>query len=231
MHDNILNGFRSAMVFQTYRFFDTKNHWGGVTGTNGYDVNATDGPMGGSLYDSGTATGPNGSTVLIDSTKTWSSAQWATDGFAYVITNTSRTVNPSFITSVTGTHQINFATGSVSKPRIPMLFFNRGDHYEIRKVLKALDQPGQGKGDLKSGTNYLPPVPPNTVLEPCYSWNNWTSSDRTTQLDFKNVTPTLKSGRDYVNRAAKPGYTPFTYPHPLTRKNVGSPACASANDR
>ena len=220
MHDNVMNGYERGMAFQTYRFFDLKQHWGVVTGVNGYDVNATDGPLGGSLYATGTHTGPDNSTVLIDSTKTWSCAQWTTDGFAYVITNTSRTVNPSYIASVTGTHQIDFAIGSVSAPRIPMLFFNTGDHYEIRKVLKALDQPGQGKGDRKSGTDYLPALPPNTNSEPCYSWNNWTSLAHSAPLDFNNLTPTLKSGRDYFNRTVKPGYKPYVYPHPLTGKSA-----------
>ena len=216
MHDNILSGYSSGMSFQDYRFTDIKQYWGGVSGVNGYDVNATDGPLGGSLYASGTHTGGNNSTVLIDSTKSWSSAQWATDGFAYVIDNTSRNINPSFMTSVTASHQINFSPQGVSAPLLPGLFFNTGDHYEIRKVLKALDQPGQGKGSLKSGTNYLPDVPPNTVTEPCYSWNNWTSATHTTQLDFNNLIPTVKLGRDYFDRTAKPGYIPYTYPHPLT---------------
>lgn len=229
IHDNVMNGYERGMAFQTYRFFDLKQHWGVVTGVNGYDVNATDGPLGGSLYATGTHTGPGSSGVLVDSTKTWSSTQWKTDGFAYVISNTSRIANPSYITSVTGTHQMDFAIGSVSAPRIPMLFFNTGDHYEIRKVLKALDQPGQGKGDLKSGTDYLPALPPNTTSEPCYSWNNWTSSAHTVQLDFNNLTPTLKSGRDYFNRTAKPGYKPYVYPHPLTRKSAIPPRSPGAS--
>lgn len=217
MHDNVLNDFTSGMAFQVYRFTDIKQYWGGVRGNTGYDVNATDGPLGGSLYATGTHTGGNNATALIDSTKSWSSTQWASDGFAYVINNTSRNINPSFIASVTAPHQINFSPQGVSAPLLPGLFFNTGDHYEIRKVLKALDQPGQGKGSLKSGTNYLPAVPPNTVTEPCYSWNNWTSATHTAQLDFNNLIPTMKLGRDYFNRTAKPGYIPYTYPHPLTR--------------
>jgi hypothetical protein len=228
MHDNVLNGYTSGMSFQTYRFFDTKNHWGGVTGTNGYDVNATDGPLGGSLYDKGTHTGPNNSTVLIDSTKNWTSGQWAADGFAYVITNTSRTLNPSYVASVGSTHQINFYVSTLANT-LPPLTFNSGDSYEIRKVLKALDQPGQGKGDLKSGFDYLPAVPPNTVLEPCYSWNNWTNPAHSGQLDFNSLTPTMTLGRDYFNRTVKPGYTPYTYPHPLTVDGGGTPPGAPSD--
>ncbi len=71
--------------------------------------------------------------------------------------------------------------------------------------------------------------------EPAYTWNN----NRTmtiTLTDYppgqSNSCPTtpildsashyLVSGRDYFNGTAKPGYTPYTYPHPLTLGSSGS---------
>jgi hypothetical protein len=92
-------------------------------------------------------------------------------------------------------------------------------------VLVALDQIGQGKGDLKSGTDYTPAVFPNTVLEPAYSWNNWTGSTQTAQLDFHSKQSSImREGRDFYNRTPKPGYTPYTYPHPLVTDVSGPPA-------
>jgi hypothetical protein len=70
----------------------------------------------------------------------------------------------------------------------------------------ALWQIGRGKNT----TN-----PPNTgsdqALDPVYCWNNV----------FKNgpvsLSPTyIQDGRDFYSNTMKPGYTPYTYPHPLT---------------
>ena len=59
--------------------------------------------------------------------------------------------------------------------------------------------------------------------EPIYIWNN----SRTQTLNLLDSTPSActnndliayyaVSGRDYFNGTAKPSYTPYTYPHPLT---------------
>lgn len=98
--------------------------------------------------------------------------------------------------------------------------WNRGDIYEIRKVLVALDQPGRGKGDLVTGEK---PVNcktgratwPHQALEPVYSWNNTNNSSNINIGSYGE--PTLKEGRDYYNNTPMPGYTPYVYPHPLTR--------------
>lgn len=66
------------------------------------------------------------------------------------------------------------------------------------------DQPGTGGGAWKY-----------QILEPWYAWNNGAYA-------FVNnsacPSPQVKSGRDYFNNGAtpKPGYTAYTYPHPLT---------------
>jgi hypothetical protein len=54
------------------------------------------------------------------------------------------------------------------------------------------------------------------ATEPCYSWNNVDANNN--QVDFKQGTggSPVTEGRDYFNRTAMPGYTPYTYPHPLT---------------
>jgi hypothetical protein len=58
----------------------------------------------------------------------------------------------------------------------------------------------------------------NQVLEPAYEWNNITDS---ADMDFvasdEGLNPQhIKEGRDFYNDTERPGYTPFTYPHPLT---------------
>jgi hypothetical protein len=75
-----------------------------------------------------------------------------------------------------------------------------------------LDQPGRALGSLISGN---PPVRPggwnNQVTEPCYSWNNTTGNG---QVNF-SAGPGVRANVHYFNNAAKPGYTPYVYPHPL----------------
>jgi hypothetical protein len=101
--------------------------------------------------------------------------------------------------------------------------FNAGDTYEIWKVSQALDQPGMGKSDLLSGLGdwdsgvglTTPYADPHQVNEPCYSWNN--TSDTGDPRNLFADQPCIKEGRDFFNEIPKPGYTPYAYPHPLTR--------------
>jgi len=70
------------------------------------------------------------------------------------------------------------------------------------------DQPGTGGGAWR-----------NQILEPWYAWNNGI-------YEFVNnsacPSPQVKSGRDYFNNGGtpKPGYTAYTYPHPLTERLI-----------
>ena len=58
------------------------------------------------------------------------------------------------------------------------------------------------------GTNW-----PRQVSEPLYIWG-YTLNGTVTggESDYPNI----QSGRDFINGTVKPGYTPYTYPHPLT---------------
>lgn len=69
----------------------------------------------------------------------------------------------------------------------------------------CLDCPGRGQ-DSGIGTTQ--------ALEPVYSWNNTlngVSKDAFAQYPTHTILNT-----DYYNGVQKPGYTPYTYPHPLT---------------
>jgi hypothetical protein len=60
------------------------------------------------------------------------------------------------------------------------------------------------------------------ALEPLYEWNNtYNGADVDIILDppFNNLpimAEHLKKNRDYYNNTQRPGYKPYTYPHPLT---------------
>jgi len=85
----------------------------------------------------------------------------------------------------------------------------------------CLDQPGRGAGDLLTG-GVMNPVNtargnvaawPRQPLEPIYAWGNLLNGVPT---NMKSAQPGyLAEGRDFFN-TVKPGYTPYTYPHPLT---------------
>lgn len=225
MHDNIMNNYAQGLLLRDYRLFISKPRWGGATGTNPYDKNATDGALGGSLCETGTHSGVANAGALTDSSKHWKTDQWKTTGspnlgYVYIMTNTTvanpSSPSPASILSNTET-TVAFANHVAAVQKIPPLRFNRGDHYEIRKVLIAIDQPGQGKSDLMFGLPATPKAWPHSGLEPCYSWNNWTSTSKHAQVDMVAFGQgMIKEGRDYFNRTPKPGYKPYVYPHPLT---------------
>ena len=86
----------------------------------------------------------------------------------------------------------------------------------------CLDQPGRGVGDLmRSGSDPQPHSWPYQALSPVYIWGN---------TGFENGEGGATSTRVQENRdfylSAKPGYSAYTYPHPLTvtlnsPRNVG----------
>ena len=222
-HDNTHDGsspspFRSAGL-QVYRQFEASQTWGGATGDNPWDVNVTESdgthvdghpPY---LFDNGIVTSGSCS-ALTDSTKSWTTNQWlnyavkrvSDMGISGIVSNTGNSVNVSCQTVYGGS-----------------AVWQVGDDYQIHRVLIVLDQPGRGAGDLITGDTPINSTTgtaawPNQALEPCYAWNDiYTPSS--TRLD---VLPTnivssdvLQSGRDFYNNTPMPGYTPYTYPHPL----------------
>jgi hypothetical protein len=105
---------------------------------------------------------------------------------------------------------------------------NPWDGNTLSNGYPALDQVGHGtcqdqiRGDnpvnMRTGT----PAWPTQALEPVYEWNDtWTpvpenpGNKVTTQCDI------VQLGRDILTDTPMPGYTPYTYPHPLT---VGGPS-------
>jgi FG-GAP-like repeat len=234
-HDNTWSGIDSghgnhtslALFREIGAIGNDLNYWGLASGNNHWDLNDPHG-----LYQSGTDTSSvNSRGVVHDSTKHWSTNEWA--GYsvtntnpgsqchnhsAYIISNTSNTIAYAY-----------YPSGDRGAP----LVFNAGDGYTIYRVLTALDQNGRGKGDLISAAS--PRRWPNQALEPCFSWNNVHSSTGRA-YGFASQYPTEIANRDYYNLGAgfsqdstpiqiSATYTaalngvdyvgPFAYPHPL----------------
>jgi hypothetical protein len=205
IHDNIYTNYASGFSLRVYREF-FPFFFGGAFGTNPWDSNDPHG-----VYESGTHGGPDGATTLTKTAANWTANQWV--GYSIINTVTGRGSYVRSNTRDTITYAVDNGYG-----KAPNLVFNKGDRFEIRKVLIALDQPGRGKGDLLTGHQ---PVNartgaatwPDQALEPVYSWNNTNNGEN---LDVSTYgEPTLVAGRDYYNQTPMPGYTPFIYPHPL----------------
>lgn len=80
----------------------------------------------------------------------------------------------------------------------------------------CMDQPGRGKSILISGS---PPTPVGwvqNIVEPVYVWNNTFNGVAANLIPDPSTASYFVSGRDFFNNTVKPGYTAFTYPHPLT---------------
>jgi len=218
-HDNKWSNVTKGHVLQVYRQFRGSPHWGWSNGQNPYDDNAPNGATG--YWETGKHTGPSGAPVLSDSTKNWAPKQWYEPGATYIVRNITKEAAGDFNQSFAIANTSNTITCS-SLDGVK-LTFNTGDTYQIWKVRHSLDQPGLGKGDLLSGLPGRPAKWPNQVTEPCYSWNN-TAVESGTAINLSSTEPSIKEGRDFFNGTAKPGYKPYTYPHPLVS---GSPAPAA----
>lgn len=135
------------------------------------------------------------------------------------------------------TGQLTFAASLFSGviPNID-LNFGAGDTFEINKVITTLDAVGRSQGSAISGaTPTLPAGWNDQVTTGSYEWNNVTCTSNPpvvgcvggNNIDFG---PSSSRGlnfvlnTDYFNDTAKPGYTTFTYPHPLTGESPAPPA-------
>lgn len=121
----------------------------GANGSVVYDVNATridgtnhpgEAPF---VFESGTATSTTGANTVQDTSKSWTTNQWANysvrytgpnfgDDTAIIDSNTSNTLT------------LDHWGADAGGPRS----WTTGDTFSIYKVLIAMDQPGRGQGDL-----------------------------------------------------------------------------------
>jgi hypothetical protein len=208
-HDNTIAGYwtgSSELTLQCYRAQDTFDTWGGADGTNAWDVNS--GP-----FYSGTVTAVGNHTVTVGGSA-WTANQWvgytirrdaggSPLGFGEILSNTA--------------NAITFNYGVFNS-----LNFSVGDTFKIYHVDQAIDQPGRARGSLISGNPPSRPASWNDQLtEPCYAWNNVAGG--TQQVGFGRGNLVVRPGEHYFNNMPMPGYTPYTYPHPLVTGNQTSP--------
>ncbi|MGB9473507.1 MAG: VCBS repeat-containing protein, partial [Candidatus Udaeobacter sp.] len=213
-HDNSISGYwgdSATFELENYRNFHVFDPWGGADGTNAWDVNEPN-----AFFTGAAAANSSNGTVTVSGAN-WTANYWAgytlrrttdtcnsgTSNFSWILSNTSNTITYANTALYPGESSMSFCAG---------------DSLEIRKVVHALDQPGRALGSLITGT---PPVRPtewnDQVTEPCYSWNNITGN---APVNF-DAAPGVRANVHYFNNASMPGYTPYTYPHPLVSGGGG----------
>jgi len=157
----------------------------------------------------GAHTGSNNAAALTCSTKTWTTNQWA-NYFVWNITDGSKgRVVSNTATAIT----VTLSSGTEND-------WDTGDVFKITNGWPCYDQAGLG---------------PNQTLEPVYEWNNTINGANagfTVNSGGCSVsnyqTAYFRPGRDYYADTQKPGYVPYTYPHPLTVSNDTVPPTAPA---
>ena len=214
-HDNKYTGVAlttPSVSLSAFRTFVNFQPWKLASGDNAWDQNDPHG-----LYASGTAS----TASVVSADKNSTSFYVAGNLNAYNTGNYSiknvRTGLGSHIRSAvynsTANRTLITCGYSIAWPTAKVAF-NIGDSFEINRTLRVLDQTGLGAGSLCST-----PKPLNgAVNEASYAWNSvQANGTKVTIHSGAPANPTFVEGRDYFNSAPPFAYTPYTYPHPLTR--------------
>lgn len=211
---NTVSGhFPALMRLANFRERDVYLPYGQATGTNGFDLNFTN-------LVTGTVTGgTNNSTILTDSSSTWTTNQWV----GWHVYNTSDPYGRNAEVLSNYNHNLTVWLAGITATNTP--HWTNGNGYAFVKMDRELDGVGQGKGDmLVGGQNCCPalvPTPsyvwPHQVDEPVRFWDN-VGINTLADAGYSAIIP----GRNWTN-APLPGYTPFVYPHPLSSGDTNTP--------
>jgi hypothetical protein len=226
---NTVSGYDALAAIRNFRYTCSYyGEWAPFAGADGLSLYDSNDPT---LYLTGTNSSPNGSYYLQANRANWTPNQW----YGYSVLDTNSGVF-SLVTSNTANTIYYIGTGS-SASIVPctVLTFNYNDVFQIRRVYAALDQPGRGSGDLfqdegvSQVTGILVTINtalgiaawPREALDGIYSWGNTVAvNGASADGTLFSLYPTIQVGRDLFNDTPKPGYTPYTYPHPLTFASV-----------
>jgi hypothetical protein len=191
-------GAAALSTLASYRMYGSFNPWGGAYGTNGWDENT--GP-----FFTGTVSGCTTGSVSVSGVS-WTTNQWQgytakrdAGGFNYIEGNNGNTL---FVRADIFGNYAHWAAGN---------------GFKIYKIDQSLDQPGAGQNTPFSDDNPTPRLGFTQGVDPCYMWGNTNDGQ-----PFNNFSPqslNIKQGVHYFNNTQKPGYTPYTYPHPLVSGN------------
>jgi hypothetical protein len=206
VYDN--EGAKISLVY--YRAAYPFSPWGPMTGYNEWDDNDPLNPISEEVADSGTSNGGIYASPTVTVTGAgWTPNQWT----GYVIYKTSTNSSPQKASLI---HENTEDTITYFKPGFTedYMLFESGDTFEINRVIHALDQPGRGQGTMVVATD--PPTPPigwnDQITEPTYAWNNDGGEET---IIIEGYPGLIREDEHFFNNTEAPGYTPYTYPHPL----------------
>ncbi|MEM7816249.1 MAG: hypothetical protein QXN71_03960, partial [Candidatus Aenigmatarchaeota archaeon] len=214
----VAGGFGALIwIIRNYRDFEPFGHWGKCDGSSPWDLNDN------VIYDTGTHSGTNGSRVLVVSGKNWTNNQWAGYYVHNVKKNQENPLWPHYSALIVSNTVDTIITTDEAIDRAGnKLTWDNGDSFQILRPQACLDNRGRGKGDLiiAPPPDYIPANAitgnaswPRQEVEPTYGWNNILNG---APDKIYTANPWMeKEGRDFFN-SPLPGYTPYTYPHPLT---------------
>lgn len=242
-HGNDSGNYRSVHTFEIYNnsFTNTSSKdifaWGNIRGGTGVIFNNVI-SAGTKTYNKfvylhnyrscpyfeGTHNGGNGSAFLADSTANFSTGPQgalANGHYVYNLTAGSYCRITSHTDSGPATAVCTLAGGTRQ-------VWNNGDVYGTHYIQNdALLCTGLSTADGNTGYQGYPCQDQigrttNQVLDPLYQWgNNYLGSTTPTMSNGNSCARELQhiqSGTDYVDNGTtpKPGYSPYTYPHPLS---------------
>ena len=225
VHDNQSTGITGPKLqLVDYRGPQSDAPWLQADGTSPWDVNDvadhTGNGFGGGangLYASYTAAsgtsngGSYGFPTVTVSGSPWTVNQWQGYSIHKTSPETSQQKNSYILensaNSITYLPSLNYANMS----------FTNGDTFTIYKVIQGMDQPGRSGGSLVPQVD--PPTPPSgwndQITDPCYEWNNTKTEGGSFDFTSSPYDSLIRVNEHFFNGTQAPGYTPYTYPHPL----------------
>jgi len=197
---------------------------GQLDGSNPFDGNR---PI---TNGSGTHNGANNSTGLVDSQKNWVPGYYQGNGGTDSAADNLQTLYVWNRTDGSGGYALanSPTTITVALSGGTDNDFDVGDDYVVTDGYPGLDQNGWTGPTRFYGTYSI------QTLNPWYSWGNTFNGDPNalnfgvgylsasyTNIAQPDSSVMIQENREYYNNTPKPGYTPYTYPHPLLNSSGG----------
>jgi len=218
IHDNIASGYQQAN--NPFKLLHNRTNncsvapWGGADGTNPWDVNVPGGP-----FVAGATASIAGNTVSVSGVN-WATNQWV--GYTIKRTTNLGGVSGCGYSEIVGNtaNTLTFATAIQGGT----LRFTTGDSWQLWKVSAGMDQPGRSGGlDLRGvASPTLPGGWNNQATSPWYEWNNTREGGLNIGFDISSYFE-IRRNEHYFTDTVAAGYTPYTYPHPLTQGGAPPP--------
>ena len=215
MHDNTVAGYSTKPIFPLSVFRLSMGSWYGATGRNPWDKNVPGGPF----YSGIASAASSNLTITVSGNPGWTTNRWT--GYSV-----NRTTNLGGSNGLDFSVIVSNTANTLTYQACPYgngLSVAKGDSLQIWKVSQAADMPGVSGGQLLTFNTPIPTTAPSgwndQVITPCYSWNNVNLSNNNAHINFGTSATDAQivvRGTHYFNDTKMPGYTPYTYPHPLT---------------